>query len=159
MLSSALRRTVASVRTISTSRNVIRQFQPSGARAFSVLGPRFGELNTNFFGPGAKSGTVPEDTEHATGIERAELLAKLEGKELFDLSPLTVTAFGTKQNPVMVKSDEPTRFVGCTGFPVESHDTVWLTVDKNHEFDRCPECGQAFKLNFTGSESQGHGHH
>jgi hypothetical protein len=42
MLSSAFRRTIVSVRTISISRNVIRQPQPSAARAFSVLGPRFG---------------------------------------------------------------------------------------------------------------------
>jgi hypothetical protein len=72
-------------------------------------------LSSNFFGPGAKPGTVPEDLDHATGIERAELLAKLEGKELFDLSPLKITAFGTKSEPVMVKSEDPIRYVGCTG--------------------------------------------
>jgi cytochrome c oxidase subunit 5b len=159
MLSSAFRRTIASVRTISTGRNVIRQPQPSTARAFSVLGPRFGDLSNSFFGTGAKPGTIADDLEHATGIERAELLAKLEGKELFELGPLTITAFGTKKDPVMVKSVATTRLVGCTGFPIESHETVWLLVDKNHEFDRCPECGQVFKLNFTGSENEGHGHH
>jgi len=159
MLSSAFRRTIVSVRTISTGRNVIRQPQPSTARAFSAFGPRFGELSNNFFGSGAKPGTVADDIEHATGIERAELLAKLEGRDLYDLSALKITAFGTKKDPVMVQSEDPKRYVGCTGFPVDSHETTWLTVDKNHEFDRCPECGQVFKLNFTGSENESHGHH
>jgi len=158
MLSSALRRTVGSVRTIVT-RGVIRQPQSSTVRAFSVLGPRFGELSNNFFGPGAKPGTVADDIDQATGIERAELLSKLEGKELFDLSPLKVTAMGTKKDPVMVKSVDPVRYVGCTGFPIDTHDTIWLGVDKHHEFDRCPECGQVFKLDFIGSENEGHGHH
>jgi len=72
-------------------------------------------LSQNFFGPGAKPGTVPDDMDHATGIERAELLAKLEGKELFDISPLKITAFGTKKNPVIVESQVPVRYVGCTG--------------------------------------------
>ncbi|RGB29150.1 cytochrome c oxidase subunit VB-domain-containing protein [Rhizophagus diaphanus] len=158
MLSSALRSTVGSVRTI-VSRGVIRQPHSSKARAFSVLSPRFGELSSNFFGPGAKPGTVADDIDQATGIERAELLSKLEGKDIYDLSPLKITAVGTKKEPVMVKSVDPVRFVGCTGFPVDSHETVWLGVDKNHEFDRCPECGQIFKLDFIGSENEGHGHH
>ncbi|CAJ0900914.1 16668_t:CDS:2 [Entrophospora sp. SA101] len=25
-------------------------------------------------------------------------------------------------------------------------ETVWISVDKDHEFDRCTECGQVFKL-------------
>uniref|UniRef100_A0A1D1YQE4 Cytochrome c oxidase subunit 4, mitochondrial n=1 Tax=Anthurium amnicola TaxID=1678845 RepID=A0A1D1YQE4_9ARAE len=158
MLSSVLRRTVGSVRTIA-ARGVIRPPQSTTVRAFSVLGPRFGELNSNFFGPGAKTGTVADDIEHATGIERAELLSKLEGKELYDLSPLEITAVGTKKDPVMVKSVDPARYVGCTGFPVDTHELVWLTVEKHHEFDRCPECGQVFKLDFIGSENEGHGHH
>lgn len=49
MLSSALRSTVGSVRTI-VSRGVIRQPHSSKARAFSVLSPRFGgEPNFQFF--------------------------------------------------------------------------------------------------------------
>ncbi|CAB4388613.1 unnamed protein product [Rhizophagus irregularis] len=129
MLSSALRSTVGSVRTI-VSRGVIRQPHSSKARAFSVLSPRFGELSSNFFGPGAKPGTVADDIDQATGIERAELLSKLEGKDIYDLSPLKITAVGTKKDPVMVKSVDPVRFVGCTGFPVDSHETVWLVKTK-----------------------------
>jgi len=73
------------------------------------------ELDSSLIGPGAKPGTVPDDLEQATGIERAELLAKLEGKELFDVGPLMITSFGTKKNPVMVKSVDSIRHVGCSG--------------------------------------------
>ncbi|CAG8479671.1 11322_t:CDS:2 [Funneliformis mosseae] len=155
MLSSALRRTVGSARLL-VAKGVVRQ---PAARAFSVLGPRLGEVNTSMIGPGAKPGTIPDDIEQATGIERAELLAKLEGKELFDIDGLKITAMGTKKNPIMVKSVDTNRYVGCSGFPVDSHETIWLCVEKSHEFDRCPECGQVFKLDFVGTEDKGHGHH
>lgn len=75
------------------------------------------ELSSNFFGPGAKPGTVADDIDQATGIERAELLSKLEGKDIYDLSPLKITAMGTKKDPVMVKSVDSVRLVGCTGMP------------------------------------------
>lgn len=66
-------------------------------------------------GPGAADGTVPTDLEQATGLEREELLAKLEGKELFDMEPLNMTHIGTVQDPIVVKSHDAIRFVGCTG--------------------------------------------
>lgn len=66
-------------------------------------------------GPGGKAGEVPTDLEQATGLERQELLAKLEGKELFDMEPLNMTHIGTPKNPIVVQSHDPIRFVGCTG--------------------------------------------
>lgn len=66
-------------------------------------------------GPGAKPGTIPTDLEQSTGLERMELLAKLEGKELFDMEPLNMTHLGTVKDPIVVKSHDPIRFVGCTG--------------------------------------------
>ncbi|CAM0136341.1 Cytochrome c oxidase subunit 4 [Umbelopsis sp. WA50703] len=150
----ALRR--AAVRAIATPR-------PVTVRPFSVLGARLsGSVSKHdadaLIGPGAAPGTVPTDLDQATGLERLELLSKLEGKELFDMEPLNMTHLGTKQNPIVVKSQDPTRFVGCTGYPAESHDTIWLTVDKSHDYDRCPECGSVFKLDFQGTEDA-HGHH
>ncbi|RIB05540.1 cytochrome c oxidase [Gigaspora rosea] len=115
------------------------------------------DVGPNFFGPGAKPGAVPTDVDQATGLERAELLAALEGKELFELKPLKITKYGTKKDPIRVKSVDPVRYVGCSGFPVDSHELLWLVLDKNHEFDRCPECGQVFKMNYIGTDS-GHGH-
>ena len=66
-------------------------------------------------GPGGKAGEVPSDIEQATGLERLELLSKLEGKEFFDMEPLDMTHIGTVQNPIVVKSHDQIRFVGCTG--------------------------------------------
>ncbi|CDS12885.1 Putative Cytochrome c oxidase subunit 5b [Lichtheimia ramosa] len=130
-------------------------------RPFSVLGARFSgavsaESIEKNIGPGAADGTVPTDLEQATGLEREELLAKLEGKELFDMEPLNMTHIGTVQDPIVVKSHDAIRFVGCTGFPAESHDTIWISLDKSHEHDRCPECGSVFKMDFVGSEDAHH---
>ncbi|PHZ16519.1 cytochrome c oxidase, partial [Rhizopus microsporus ATCC 52813] len=107
-------------------------------------------------GPGAKPGTIPTDIEQSTGLERMELLAKLEGKELFDMEPLNMTHLGTVKNPIVVKSHDPIRFVGCTGFPAESHETIWINLDKSHEHDRCPECGSVYVMDFVGSEDAHH---
>ncbi|KAI8137244.1 cytochrome c oxidase subunit VB-domain-containing protein [Fennellomyces sp. T-0311] len=135
----------------------------STIRPFSVMGARFSgavsaETTENQLGPGAAPGTVPTDLEQATGLERLELLAKLEGKELFDMEPLNMTHLGTVKNPIVVKSHDAIRFVGCTGYPAESHDTIWLSLDKSHEHDRCPECGSVYKMDFVGSEHDGHHH-
>jgi hypothetical protein len=35
----------------------------------------------------------------------------------------------------------PERHVGCTGFPADSHDTVWLALNTTLKNHRCPECG------------------
>ena len=35
----------------------------------------------------------------------------------------------------------PERQVGCTGYPADSHDTLWLTVTHKLKHHRCPECG------------------
>ncbi|KAI9022340.1 cytochrome c oxidase subunit VB-domain-containing protein [Phycomyces nitens] len=132
----------------------------SAVRPFSVLGARFsgavGHAAPSSVAPGGKAGEIPTDLEQATGLERIELLAKLEGKELFDMEPLQVTHLGTPKNPIVVESHDPIRFVGCTGFPVESHDVIWINLDKSHEHDRCPECGSVFTMNFVGSEDDHH---
>ena len=38
--------------------------------------------------PGAEPGTVPTDLEQATGLERLEILGKMQGIDVFDMSPL-----------------------------------------------------------------------
>ncbi|ORE04855.1 COX5B-domain-containing protein [Rhizopus microsporus var. microsporus] len=132
----------------------------TSVRPFSVLGARLsGAVGHNVesnLGPGAKPGTIPTDIEQSTGLERMELLAKLEGKELFDMEPLNMTHLGTVKNPIVVKSHDPIRFVGCTGFPAESHETIWINLDKSHEHDRCPECGSVYVMDFVGSEDAHH---
>ncbi|KAF6164540.1 hypothetical protein GIB67_025366 [Kingdonia uniflora] len=81
----------------------------------------------------------------ATGLERQELQAKLEGKDLAEMD-YPVGPFGTKEAPAIIKSVYDKRIVGCPGGEGEDeHDVVWfwLGKDKPHE---CPVCSQYFKV-------------
>ncbi|KZS94220.1 cytochrome c oxidase, partial [Sistotremastrum niveocremeum HHB9708] len=93
------------------------------------------------FGPGAKAGAVPSDLEQATGLERLQLLGQIEGVDVFGEGPLEVTRLGTPSDPIVVPSLADERVVGCTGFPVDSHDTIWLALNTHKKVHRCPECG------------------
>jgi cytochrome c oxidase subunit 5b len=99
-----------------------------------------------FVGPGTKAGNIPTELEQSTGIERHEYLAELEGKEAFDMQPLEINYLGTPSKPIIVKSIEDVRYVGCSGYPVESHETLWVRITKETGVDRCPECGCCFQL-------------
>lgn len=44
--------------------------------------------------PGAKPGTVPTDLEQATGLERLEILGKVQGVDIFDMRPLDASRVG-----------------------------------------------------------------
>ena len=48
--------------------------------------------------PGAKPGTVPTDAEQSTGLERLEILGKMQGIDIFDMRPLDASRLGTSQN-------------------------------------------------------------
>jgi cytochrome c oxidase subunit 5b len=56
----------------------------------------FVEIKTeeDLIGPGAQPGTVPTDMEQATGLERLELLGKMEGVDIFDMRPLDASRKG-----------------------------------------------------------------
>ena len=49
--------------------------------------------------PGAKPGTVPTDLEQATGLERLEILGKMQGIDIFDMRPLDASRVGTSTDP------------------------------------------------------------
>jgi len=100
--------------------------------------------------PGAAPGTVPTDLEQSTGLERLEILGKMQGIDVFDMKPLDASRkgilllhhamrsirtianlrgrIGTLDNPIVVKSAGDEQFAGCTGYPADSHVTIWLTV-------------------------------
>ncbi|KAK6909691.1 cytochrome c oxidase subunit 5b [Kwoniella mangroviensis CBS 10435] len=123
-------------------------------RAFSVSVNRSaGHGPPQLLGPGAKAGEVPTDEAQSTGIERFELLGKLEGVDVFDMKPLEITRLGTIENPIPVYSLYPQRQVGCTGYPADSHDTIWLNLTTENKYARCPECGSVYTLNFQGDEA------
>lgn len=79
-------------------------------------------------GPGAQPGTVPTDLEQSTGVERLEILGKMEGVDIFDMRPLDASRKGTLKEPIMVRSAGEEQYAGCTGYPVDSHGVIWLTV-------------------------------
>lgn len=108
-------------------------------------------------GTAAKEGTFPTDIEQATGLERLELLAKLEGIELFDTKPLDASRIGTLADPILVESYDDYRYVGCTGSPADSHLIQWLKPT-TEEVARCWECGSVYKLKPVGVPSDDHHH-
>lgn len=52
--------------------------------------------------PGAKPGTIPTDLEQATGLERLEILGKMQGIDIFDMRPLPADRVGTDYRPCTV---------------------------------------------------------
>jgi hypothetical protein len=82
----------------------------------------------DLIGPGADPGTVPTDLEQATGIERLEILGKMEGVDIFDMRPLDASRKGTLDNPILVRSAGDEQYAGCTGVPADSHIVHWLGV-------------------------------
>ena len=44
--------------------------------------------------PGAAPGTIPTDLEQATGLERLEILGKMQGVDIFDMAPLDASRTG-----------------------------------------------------------------
>lgn len=105
--------------------------------------------------PGAKPGTVPTDYIQATGLERLELIGKMQGIDIFDMRPLDASRLGmlaspqsrlgiaagldeprltddyhigTIEDPIIVNGAGDEQYAGCTGFPADSHTVNWLTV-------------------------------
>ncbi|GAA5847007.1 hypothetical protein JCM3766R1_005896 [Sporobolomyces carnicolor] len=128
------------------------------ARTFLTSLPRYSDVEPTVLGPGGKTGEVPTDIEQATGLERFELLHKLKGEEAFSLEPLQMDRLGTLADPIRVFSLDKERIVGCTGFPVDSHDTILFPVGKDKPV-RCPECGSAFQTDYHGPAEGDHHHH
>ncbi|KAL8835970.1 MAG: hypothetical protein Q9170_003093 [Blastenia crenularia] len=69
----------------------------------------FDEVRTtkDLLPPGAPPGTVPEDIEQATGLERLEILGKMQGIDVFDMKPLDASRLGMEFQPS--PSDRPTK--------------------------------------------------
>ena len=54
--------------------------------------------------PGAEPGTVPTDLNQSTGLERLEILGKMQGIDIFDMKPLDASRKGTEALPTMMNS-------------------------------------------------------
>ncbi|MBA0836385.1 hypothetical protein Goarm_008607 [Gossypium armourianum] len=80
----------------------------------------------------------------ATGHEREELAAELEGKKIIEDVNNPVGPFGTKEAPAVVKSYYDKRIFGCPGGEGEDeHDVVWFWLEKG-KLHECPVCSQYF---------------
>lgn len=82
----------------SASRTATRTFSITSTRLSGGAGP------PKLFGPGAPPGEIPSDELQATGLDRLELLAEMQGVSLFDEEPLDSSRLGTLDNPVKVYS-------------------------------------------------------
>ncbi|KAK4076708.1 uncharacterized protein Triagg1_4311 [Trichoderma aggressivum f. europaeum] len=117
------------------------------------------KVEEDLVGPGGQPGTVPTDLEQATGLERLEILGKMEGVDVFDMRPLDASRKGTLENPILVRSAGEEQLAGCTGSPADSHVVIWLGLTKERPIERCPECGSVYKMEYVGAEDHGHHHH
>lgn len=107
------------------------------------------------FGPGGKPNEIPTDYEQATGLNRLEYLAKVDGIDLFDDTPLIQTRKGTPDDPVIIDSYDRYRYVGCTGFPAGTQEVNWLKVEQG-KISRDWESGCCYALNYLGPEDDHH---
>jgi len=85
---------------------------------------------------------LPDPLEHATGIEKKQLLAQLQGDDRYEAKVYHMKA-GTKQEPNLVPSHLDARLVGCICEPDQQYVSyMWVRKD---EPKRC-SCGHWFKL-------------
>lgn len=96
--------------------------------------------------------------EQAIGKERLDFLGGYSSTNPFLMDPLKIRKYGPLDDPHLVPSYVGRRIIGCTGFPIDSHDILWMWVgpedfmiEDGGDFSsypptRCPECGQAFKI-------------
>ncbi|WFD33995.1 Cytochrome c oxidase subunit 4 [Malassezia cuniculi] len=121
------------------------------ARTFVSSASRFAAGPPLLQGEGVKDGEIASDEQQATGIERFELLGRLQGVDVFDQTPLDSSRVGTVADPIIVESMYPERIVGCTGVPADSHETIWVKLDRDVPHRRC-----VFHLEFIGPEPEHH---
>ncbi|OBT90662.1 hypothetical protein VE02_00524 [Pseudogymnoascus sp. 03VT05] len=162
-----LQRTVIAARRAAVSPAIRRSFSSAivrqDANKYSVAtkAKPFSEIKDqdDLLPQGAQPGTISTDLEQATGLERVEILGKMEGIDIFDMRPLDSSRTGTVADPIMVKSFGDEQYAGCTGSPADSHVTIWLTMSRERPVERCPECGSVYKMEYVGPQDDGHHDH
>jgi len=113
---------------------------------------------TAWHGPLLADDKIVDSIGNATGLEREELEAELEGKSRFETAPPT-GPFGTKEAPAIVESHFDERIVGCPGgVGDDEHDVLWFHLKKDETFE-CPVCTQVFQLKVIGPGGPPDGHH
>ncbi|KAH8118041.1 cytochrome c oxidase subunit VB-domain-containing protein [Phellopilus nigrolimitatus] len=160
---SALRPAAAAARVHARPTNALRAFSMS-PRALSD--EHHAPAPPQLYGPGGTpENAIPTDEEQATGLERLQLLGRMEGVDVFDMKPLDSSRLGTMADPIKVPTfvsfssakarwTFPERLIGCTGSPADSHEVIWLSAETSRPRHRCPECGSVYTLDFQGDEAE-----
>lgn len=97
---------------------------------------------------------IPGPADTAVGKERLEYLARQRSEDPYFglMNTLPSDRKGTKEKPIEVPSPDEDRLIGCSGVQGERHQTEWMLITENgHKYwefghNRCPECGNTFKL-------------
>ena len=154
MRRSLLQRVVSHRFTLSNYRSFFVPFFSRNAATQHPINPQATTSTSASYEKGP--GRIASDLEQSTGLEREEYLLRREGKPAFFME-VEHDFYGTRQKPAYIPSAYDTRIVGCSGFPIESHDYVFFEL-KKEEPRRCPECGQYFVLQLQEGASQAHHH-
>ncbi|KAI5122266.1 hypothetical protein M0805_002347 [Coniferiporia weirii] len=152
---SAIRPATVAAARASTRPNLSRTFSVS-TRALS--GDHHAPAAPQLYGSGAKdTEALASDEQQATGLERYQLLGRMEGVDVFDMKALDASRLGTMAEPIKVPTFFPDRLIGCTGSPADSHEVVWLAANTSKPRHRCPECGSVYTLDPQGDAAE-HAH-
>ncbi|CAN8269289.1 unnamed protein product [Cochlearia groenlandica] len=125
----------------------------SSSSSSSVIHRRFSSAS----GDKSLCNKVEDVMPIATGHEKEELQAELEGRRLLHID-FPEGPFGTKEAQAVVKSYYDKRIVGCPGGEGEDeHDVVWFWLEKG-KVHECPVCTQYFELEVVGPGGPPDGH-
>ncbi|KAL3366483.1 hypothetical protein AABB24_011259 [Solanum stoloniferum] len=158
------RRLSSQVRTLSPLRSTAKSNRLSAAAATSLSSslatsrPTVPFISRHFSTASANVVKKVEDVMPiATGHEREELEAEIQGKDLLAIN-FPEGPFGTKEAPAVVESYYDKRIVGCPGDEGEDeHDVVWFWLEKGKPHE-CPVCAQHFVLKVVGPGGPPDGH-
>lgn len=92
-----MHRLVAVPRASAAASSSMRMLQTSAVRLAGSAPPVLQ-------GEGAKPGEIPTDENQSTGLERFELMGRMQGVDVFDLKPLPSDRLGTTKEPIFVQS-------------------------------------------------------
>ncbi|XP_047311567.1 cytochrome c oxidase subunit 5b-1, mitochondrial-like [Impatiens glandulifera] len=151
---------VRALASSSRSTSVLSRYAVANASSPSRLSPPISIISRSFspdLGTAPLKRKVEDVMPIATGHEREELQAELEGRQVLDID-YPSGPFGTQEAPSIIKSYYDRRIVGCPGGEDEDeHDVVWFWLEKGKTHE-CPVCTQNFALEVVGPGGPPDGH-
>jgi cytochrome c oxidase subunit 5b len=113
---------------------------------------------TDLIGPGAAPGTVPTDLEQATGLERLEILGKMQGIDIFDMSPLPSDRVGVFFWLLILPTflQQATKFAFNNGKMLDAMLIYGLVVGTFKDPIRVKSAGEEIQCGCTGSPADSH---